>query len=138
MNYPITTAGVIVLLAFFAHTFVGSREALSTRPRRVSAESGVDATTIERNWVQSLCAFQLVTIDLFVFSVLLLVLGTTDLLPARREVALVAAGFFMLWGAAWLTQLLVLRRGLKDYLLLGQWAFWFVCAGLLVWGAQSL
>lgn len=78
------------------------------------------------------------SIDLVVPSALLLVLGTTDLLPAKREIALVASGFFTLWGAAWLAQLLVLRRGLKDYLLLEQWVFLFVCAGLLAWGLQSL
>ena|GEM_PF-325503 len=114
MNYPITIAGAIVLFAFFAHTIVGIREALSTRLHRTSAEGDVDIVIVERNWVQSLCAFQLVTVDLFVFSVLLLVLGTTDLLPARGEIALGAACFFTLWGIAWLVQLLVLRRSLKD------------------------
>lgn len=138
MNYPVTISGAIVLFAFFAHTFIGSREALSTRPRGLSAESGVDVMVVERNWVQSLCAFQLVTIDLFVLSVLLLVLGTTDLLPARREIAVIASGFFTLWGTAWLVQLIVLRCSLKDYLKLGQWGIWFVCAGLLLWGAQLL
>lgn len=138
MNYPITIAGSIIFLAFLAHTFVGIREALSTRPRGEFAEVDNEAVTIERNWVQSLCAFQLVTVDLFVVSVVLFILGTTELLPARRELALIAAGFFVLWGAAWLVQLLVLRRSLKDYLLLGQWAVWFVCSGLLLWGAQSL
>lgn len=138
MNYPITIAASIVFLAFIAHSFVGSREALSTRPRGTPAAEGDEAVTIERNWVQSLCAFQLVTIDLFVLSGLLFVLGTTDLLPARREVAFIAAGFFTLWDIAWLVQLRVLRRRFKDYLLLGQWAFWFLCAGLLVLGAQSL
>jgi hypothetical protein len=80
----------------------------------------------------------MVTVDLFVLSVLLFLLGTTDVLPARRELALITAGFFVLWGAAWVVQLLVLRRPLKEYLLLGQWVFWFLCAGLLLWGAQSL
>jgi hypothetical protein len=138
MNYPILIAGAIVLLAFLAHTFIGSREALSIRPRPAPGEPSQEATTIERNWVQSLCAFQLVTVDLFVLAALLLVLGATELLPARREVALLAAAFFTLWGGAWLLQLLLLRRGFRDYLMLGQWAFWFVCAGLLWWGAQSL
>jgi hypothetical protein len=139
MNFPIISAGAIVFLAFIAHTVVGRREALSTRPPQTPAEdSDAAAVTIERNWVQLLCAFQLVTVDLLVLSVFLLVLGTTDLIPARREFALFGAGFFTLWGIAWLVQLLVLRRHRKDYLLLGQWAFWFVCAGLLLWGAQLL
>ena len=136
MNYPITIAGTLVLLALLAHTFVGVREALSTRPSALSEAR--DASVIERNWVQSLCAFQLITVDLFVLSVLLLALGATEWLPARREIALVASVVFSLWGVAWLIQLVALRRGAKDYLLLGQWAVWFVCAALLAWGAQSL
>jgi hypothetical protein len=54
--------------------------------------------------------------------VLLFILGTTDLLPARRELALTSAGFFAFWGATRLVQLLVLRRR-QDYLMLGEWAF---------------
>ncbi len=138
MSYPITIAGAIVFLALIAHTFVGSREALSTRPSQAPALAADEAATIERNWVQSVCAFHLVTVDLLVLSVLLVLLGTTDVLPARRELALFAAGFFVLWGTAWIVPLLMLQRRLKDFLLLGQWAFWFGCAGLLVWGAQSL
>lgn len=138
MNYPITIAGGIVLLAFFAHTFVGNREALSTRPKTSSVADSAEAKTVERNWVQSLCAFQLITVDLFVLSILLLVLGTTDLISARREIALGLAGFFALWGGTWLMQLVVLRRPPKDYLALSQWVFWFVCAALIWWGARSL
>jgi len=138
MNYPIVVAAAVVLLAFLAHAIFGNREALSTRPTAPRFGDGEVATTIERNWVQSLCAFQLVTVDLFVLSALLFALATPDLLPARRELALIAAVFFALWGGVWVVQLLVLRRRLKDYLLLGQWAVWFVCAGLLLWGAQLL
>lgn len=136
MNYPITVARVLVLLAFFAHTFVSIREAMSTRPVGASGANDAQAKIIERNWVQSLCAFQLVTIDLFVLAIVLLVLGTTEFFAARRELALGLAGFFLLWGLAWLIQLLVLRRRLRDYLVLSQWFFWFVCTGLLLWGSQ--
>lgn len=138
LNYPIIISGGLMLLGFLAHTLVGYREALSTRPHSVPADSGRDLAVIERHWVQNLCAFQLVTIDLLFLTGLLLVLGTTDLLPARREIALITAGFLTLWGTACIVQLLVLRRPFKDYLLLGQWALCFICAGLLAWGAQSL
>jgi len=138
MNTPIAIAGVIVLLAFFAHTFIGNKEALSTRPKPPRFGEGETVKEIERNWVQCMCAFQLVTVDLLALSALLFALATPDLLPARREITLIAAGFFALWGGVWVVQLLVLRRQLKDYLLLGQWAFWFVCAGLLMFGAKSL
>ncbi len=138
VNYPITIAGSLIFLAFLAHTFVGYRESLSTRPRKEFAASAADAENIERNWVQMLCAFQWVAVDLLFFSVLLLVLGATDFLPAKREISLVAAGLLTLWGCAFLVPLLLLQRRWKDYLLLWQWAFCFLCAGLLVWGAQKV
>ncbi|OGB25731.1 MAG: hypothetical protein A3I66_04950 [Burkholderiales bacterium RIFCSPLOWO2_02_FULL_57_36] len=138
MSIPILIAAAIVFIAFVAHTIVGNREALTTRPSAPDAVAGGNSATVERNWVQSLCAFQMVTVDLFVLSLLLFALGATELVPAKREVALAASVFFALWGAAWLIQLLVLRRSLRDYLLLSQWLFWFICSGLLYWGAQAL
>lgn len=138
MSIPILMAAAIVFIAFVAHTIVGNREALSTRPSASDDMATGNFAIVERNWVQSLCAFQMVTVDLFVLSMLLVALGATELIPARREVALAAAGFFALWGVAWVVQLLVLRRQLRDYLFLSQWLFWFLCSGLLYWGAQSL
>ncbi|WP_435101447.1 hypothetical protein [Arhodomonas sp. AD133] len=138
MNTPILIAAGIVFLAFMAHTVVGNREALSTRPSMAGGAHGGDPTTVERNWVQSLCAFQMVTVDLLALSLLLFALGATDAVPAEREVAVAVSVFLALWGGAWLVQLLALRRRLTDYLLLSQWLFWFVCSGLLYWGSQSL
>jgi len=138
MSIPILIAAAIVFIAFLAHTVAGNREALSTRPPVPDGAATGESATIDRNWVQSLCAFQMVTVDLLVLSLLLFTLGATDLVPAKREVALGVAMFFALWGLAWLIQLLVLRRRLKDYFLLSQWVFWFVCAGLIFWGAQAL
>lgn len=138
MSIPILMAAAIVFIAFVAHTIVGNREALSTRPSASDDMATGNFAIVERNCVQSLCAFQMVTVDLFVLSMLLVALGATELIPARREVALAAAGFFALWGVAWVVQLLVLRRQLRDYLFLSQWLFWFLCSGLLYWGAQSL
>jgi hypothetical protein len=138
MSYPITIAAVIVALAFVAHTIVGTREALSTRPRDNSKPDADAAERIDRSWAQSLCAFQLVTVDLLALSVLLFALATSDVLPARKQLASIAAAFFALWGVAWLVQLLLLRRSRKDFVLLGQWLAWFACAALLWWGAKGL
>jgi len=139
MNYQIAIAGGITLLAFFAHALVGIREALSTAPAKSPQKANVDRNdVVERNWVQSMCAFQLVTIDLLALSVLLFVLAFTDLLGSKQVIAFCLVAFYFLWGSAWLLQLLFLKRRPKDFLLLSQWLFWFVCAGLIYWGAQSL
>ncbi len=138
MNYPIMAAGVIVFVAFLVHTIVGNRETFSTRPVSSGDDSEDQTRAVERNWVQSFCAFQLVTVDLFAFSILLFALGASDFLPARPQIALAAGCFFTLWGLVWLVQLLLLRRPGKDYLALSQWFFWFICAGLLFWGGRTL
>jgi hypothetical protein len=139
VNYPILAAGVITFLAFIAHTFVGNKEALSTAPGRLgNSTDGSGFETVERNWVQSMCAFQLVTVDLLVLSVLLFALGATDYINPERQVALALVVFYVLWGTAWVIQLVVLKRQGKDFLILSQWLFWFVCAVLIYWGAQSL
>lgn len=138
MNVPILVAGAIVFVAFLAHSVVGNREAWHTRPAGIGGKTAGTDATIERHWVQSFCAFQLVTVDLFVLSVVLGALGATDLVPAERTVAIALAGVFLLWGTAWLVTLRVLGRPRRDYGLLSQWAFWFVCAGLLYWGATGL
>jgi hypothetical protein len=138
MNYPILLAAAIVSIAFAAHAMIGNREAMSTRPAAPDEGADGGAVTVERNWVQSFCAFQMVTVDLFALSLLLFALGATELVPARREVALAASAFFSLWGIAWLGQLLFLRRRARDYFLLSQWLFWFACSALLYWGAQGL
>ena len=138
MSIPILIASAIMFLAFLAHTLVGNREALSTRPTTPGDVASGNFAGVERNWVQSLCAFQMVTVDLFALSMLLFALGATDLIPAKREVALVVSIFLALWGVTWLVQLVMLGRRLRDYLLLSQWLFWFICSGLLYMGAQNL
>jgi hypothetical protein len=130
VNYPTLVAAAIVFLAFLAHTVIGNREALSTRPARSANDR-----TVERNWVQSMCAFQMISVDLLLTSLLLFVLGGTDWIPGERQLTLGASWLFALWAAVWLLQLALLRRGREDYLLLGQWVAWCLCSGLLYWAA---
>ena len=139
MNYQLATVGGLTVLILFAHVFGGIRELLSVEPAKLADKKKLaNFETLDRNWVLSLCAFQLVTVDLLVLSTLLFVLAFTDIIEAKKWVALALAAYYALWGVAWLVQLLALKRRAKDYLPLGQWFFWFVCAGLIFWGAQSL
>ena len=138
MNIPIAIAGGLTVLAFLAHTFVGLKETYAVAPGKlVSPRSINNFDTIERNWIQALCAFQLVTIDLLILPTLLFLLAFTELLEPRKTLTLILAGWYALWGLIWLIQLSVLRRPGKDYLLLPQWMFCLACAGLLFLGAQS-
>ena len=126
------------MLACLAHLFVGVKETYAIAPEKIAnRDTTKDFSIIERNWVQALCAFQLVTIDLIVLPILLFVLAFTELIIPKQTVALCLAAFYALWGIAWLVQLIVLKRTPKDFLMLGQWMLWFICAGLIYWGAQG-
>lgn len=128
INIPLLIAASITSLAFFAHTFVGTKEALKTKPTTAAAP-------IQQYWKQSMAAFQLVTVDLLLLSLLLWLIALTDWIPAESTLTLFLSVWFLLWGLAWLGQLLFLSKNKKDYLLLSQWLFWLVNAALLYWGA---
>lgn len=139
MNYQIAIVGCLTLLAFFAHIFGGIREALSTEPAKLTKTGSLaNFEVVERNWVQSMCAFQLVTVDLLVLSTLLFILAFTDIFIQKQLIGFSLAAFYFLWGCAWLIQLVFLKRKGKDYLILGHWLFWFACSGLIYWGSLSL
>ncbi|MGH1339421.1 MAG: hypothetical protein ACRBFS_25095 [Aureispira sp.] len=130
MNIPILIAACITSLAFVAHTFVGTQEALKTAPKKLKTTV---EDKIQQHWLQSMGAFQMVTIDLLLVSLILWALALTNWIPMEREVTLLLSAWFFLWGIAWLVQLLFLTKDKKDYLLLGQWLFWLVNAALLYW-----
>lgn len=140
MSFPIAVVSVLMFIALLAHVFTGLRETMRTRPSQILPKDVVEPMleTLERNWTQSLCAFQLVTVDLLVLTVMCFLLAFTNIIPYRKPIALALAVFFVLWGIAWLAQLAFLKTSRRNYLLLGHWIFWFVCAGLMYWGARSL
>ena len=139
-NYPIASALVLTLLAFAAHMFGGIRESLSIKPSKVASGSSSpdNLEVLDRSWVQVMCAFQLVSVDLLALSFLLYLLAFTDTLSPERPIAVGLAVLYLLWGVSWLVQLFALKRKPKDYLFLGHWSFWFLCAGLVYWGSLSL
>ena len=139
MNYQLATVGGLTVLALFAHVFGGIRQSLSVEPAKLTDKQKLaNFETLDRNWVQSMCAFQLVTVDLFALSALLFILAFTDIFVQKQLMSFGLAAFYFLWGCAWLVQIVALKRKAIDYLLLGQWILWFVCSALIYWGSISL
>ena len=139
MNYPIAIVCGLTLLGFVAHVTGGIKQSLSIAPSKI-AGSQIDPKMLEildRNWVQAMCAFQLVSVDLLALSGILYLLAFTDTLSPKQPIAFALAAVYFLWGCAWLVQLFALKRKPKDYLFLGHWVFWFFCAGLIYFGALS-
>ena len=139
MNYQLAIVGGLTVLALLAHVFGGIRESLSVEPAKlVDKEKLANFATLERNWVQLMCAFQLVTVDLLALSVLLFLLAFTEVFVQKQLLGFSLSAVYFLWGCAWLVQLFTLRRKAIDYLLLGHWSFWFGCSALIYWGSLSL
>lgn len=132
MNISLLIVASTTSIAFLAHTVVGIKEAYSTEPKTLQAT--VD-TTIQRNWMQSMAAFQMVTVDLLLLSVLLWLLALTNWIPQAEGVTMVLSGLFLLWGLAWWLQVVFISENKKDYLALSQWLLWLLNAALLYWGA---
>lgn len=140
MNYPIAIVCGLMLVGFAAHITGGVVQSLSIKPSKVAEKSGAEGSleALDRNWVQAMCAFQLVSVDLLALAGVLYLLAFTDLLAPRQSIGFAVAGLFFLWGIVWLVQLGALKRKLKDYLLLGHWSVWFLCSGMVYWGSLSL
>jgi hypothetical protein len=135
MNIPTLIVALITLLALVAHTLGGTKESLSLAPKTFQGNKNGDEV-LYKNWIQSMCAFQMITVDLLLLTVVLLTMSLTDFIPFEKYLTLSLSVLFFLWGVAWLIQLAFLTKDKKSYLYLSQWAFWFACSGLLFVGSQ--
>ena len=131
MNIPFAAAALLLAVALFAHLFVGTRETLSQKPdEENTTQQGM------RNWMQAVCAFQLVSIDLLLLAAIACLLAFTRVFDSMEAAA---ARFFAvylgLWCTVWLIQLKMAGARGKTYFLLGQWILFLLCALLMLWGA---
>lgn len=127
MNIWVFSVACITLAAFLAHLVIGTRETASIAP----SASDDKLTT---HWVQAMCAFQMLSVDLFVVAVALFGITFTDLGPLERPAILVLSALFFLWGLVWIVQMKWLNRPVVTLWRLPHWLVWFVCAGLLYFG----
>jgi hypothetical protein len=128
MNIPILIAALIMTVAVIGHVAVGTKETATLEP--------VGKTDKQMaHWVQAMCAFQMLTPDLIIVTVLLYLLALTQLIPEPQLFALGFAGYFALQGVMWLGQILWLRRSGVTALSLPHWMVWLLCSVLMVLGA---
>lgn len=128
MNIPVLIVASFSLLAVIAHIFGGTKEMASIAPDQENIK-------LTYNWKQSMCAFQMLAIDLIAVTMALFTILFTELIPFEYELTLFLSLLYLLWGIVWLLQLLWLKSNAKTFLYLPQWVFWFIGSGLLYWGA---
>lgn len=140
MNYPILAIAVLTLVAFVLHSTGGVWETLKIKPSRLRESKETALADTEKNdriWTQSLCAFQMLGIDLLVMAGVLYALAATDLILQKREVALVCALIFLLWGFVWVVQMLFIKRSFKSLFTLPHWLIWFACSAMVFYGSTQ-
>ena len=139
MNYQLATGAAITAAAFLAHVLGGIPQSLTAEPAKLADKDKAASLELpQRHWVQLMCAFQLVTVDLLAVSVLLFLVALTDVFAQKQLIGFSLSALYFLWGCSWVVQLFALKRPAKDYLLLGQWIFWFGCSAVIYWGSLSL
>ena len=128
MNIPVLIVACITAFALVAHVLVGTRETAAIAP------SG-DNNKLTQHWVQAMCAFQMLSIDLLLVTAVLLAVAILDLGAIERSIVLILGALYLLWGVVWLAQMLWLKSRGVSLFRLPQWLVWFACAGLLFVGA---
>jgi len=128
LNIWILSVACITLAAFAAHVVVGTRETATVEP--VSAD---DKLTV--NWVQAMCAFQMLSVDLLVVAAALFAIAFFDFGPVERPIVLLFSLLFLVWGLVWLIQLRWLNKPAVGLLRLPHWIIWFLCSALLYQGS---
>jgi hypothetical protein len=139
MNYPIFIVAIVFLFSLIAHITVGNKETLRIRPEKIAEpESIPEFEKVDRSWVQAICAFQLITVDLLALTALLFTISATDFIVPRKPIAIGISIYLCMWGGVWLLQMFLLRRRGKEMFFLPQWVQFFVCAALVYWGSRTL
>ena len=128
MNIPVLIVACFSLLAVIAHIIGGTKETASIAPDQTNIK-------LTYNWKQSMCAFQMLAIDLIAVTAVLFTVSLTELITFEYELTLFLSLLYLLWGIVWLLQLFWLKSDAKTFLFLPQWVFWFIGSGLLYWGA---
>ncbi|GLQ27959.1 hypothetical protein [Sulfitobacter pacificus] len=127
MNIPVLIVASITLLATIAHVVGGTRETASLVPPS-------DDTTRTPHWVQAMCAFQMLTVDLLAVSLALFAIALWDMGPHEATFITGFGLLYLAWAVAWVIQLRWLNRASASLLRLPHWTVWLLCAALLLIG----
>ena len=128
MNYPVLIVACITLFACVAHVLVGTKETASIAPPEQDKERTA-------NWVQAMCAFQMLSVDLLAVTAALFAVVFLDLGPIETQILRLLSLLYVFWGIVWVVQLRWLNRPAAHLLRLPHWIIWFLCAGLLFYGS---
>lgn len=122
MNACFVSAGIVLLVAFFVHSFAGNRLFSEARPDR-SVSRAYDA------WLMGRCGMQMIGTDLLLAAGFLLSSGF-ELIPRSRTLELFIWLTYCGWTLGWLLSLAAERADRRHYLRLCQWVLFAAVAVL--------
>jgi len=131
MNIPIFIAGILCLVAFFAHAFVGDKEYRQLKPAPDSEDK------IRETWIQVRSGWHWVSVDLLLSGVLLIILALTNIIQAKQEVCLLLSIYYFITGLVWLSTVALSKNSSKQLFVLGQWIFCFIVSALVYYGGLA-
>ena len=95
--------------------FGGIPQLLKAEPAKLGVEDKAgNLETPQRHWVQLMCAFQLVTVDLLAVSALLFLVALTDVFAQKQLIGFSLSALYFLWDCSWVVQLFALKRPAED------------------------
>lgn len=125
MDWLPLIAGGLAIFAFMAHAFIGDKEFLSLRPEDSSEEK------LKDTWVQTRAGWHWVSVDLLFSGLLLMVIGLSDFISAEKTILAILAIYYFCCGFIWLVTVAFSKTSPRQMLVLGQWMFCFLMAGLI-------
>jgi len=126
MEIPELIVASICLLAVIAHVIGGSKETAAIKPAS-------DDSKLNAHWVQAMCAFQMLAVDLLAVCLLLFAIAFYDLGPQEDIYVLLLSALFFCWGLVWVIQLIWIKRTPRYLFRLPHWLVWFFCSAVLYW-----
>lgn len=127
MNIPVLIVACVMALVVLAHVIGGTRETARIAPQGAAPE-------MTRHWVQAMCAFQMLSVDLLAVTGLLFGVALWDLGPAEPLILKGLIALFVLWALVWVVQMRWLNRVDAGLFRLPHWIVWLACAGVLSFG----
>lgn len=127
MNVTLIIANSLIFLAFFAHTFVGDKEAKLIEP------NDNDEKKTEK-WTQLRCGWHWVSFDQLFISVGLALINFTDFFSNEILLVNILTIYFLGLSITWLIPIFISKKFSKNYFKLGQWMLLLLISGLLFFG----
>ncbi len=127
MEIPELIVACVCLAAVIAHVVGGTRETAALKPAKGDAR-------LTAHWVQAMCAFQMLAVDLLVVCLILFAIAFYDLGVYESTYVQLLSILFFLWGLVWAIQIVWLKKGARYLFRLPHWLVWFICSGILYWG----